>query len=211
MRRAGYHVFAVAAVCIFASALLAAGPSLVVEPDQVLRGRFEQQRQLSGFETPLVSNGRFVVVGDRGVLWRTEDPLQFDLVITPSRFVQVLPGEPPVDVVPAEAATIDIFGIITGLLRGAPADEMDAAFHIVSTEVAGTSWAYALTPKSEYLTKQMEAISVAGSDFVENVEVRKPNGDRDTLSFTDHVLSDRSLTDDEAALLDIVYGSAAAP
>ncbi len=62
---------------------LAAGPSQGLAADEVLRGSFAQQRQLSGFKTPLRTEGRFVLAPVRGLIWQAEKPFAVTTVITP--------------------------------------------------------------------------------------------------------------------------------
>ena len=40
----------------------------------VLRGQFEQQKQLQGFRNPLKSSGDFLLLRDRGIAWNTRLP-----------------------------------------------------------------------------------------------------------------------------------------
>src|SRR5690242_16998216 len=74
-------------------ALLGAAPaekiqSMLARP-QVLCGRFDQQKQLVGLKKPVVSNGRFCVVADKGVLWRTLQPFPNTLKITRDEIIQL--------------------------------------------------------------------------------------------------------------------------
>jgi len=48
--------------------------SLSLGDGEVLRGRFTQQRFLQGFNAPLASTGSFVLVPNRGLIWRGETP-----------------------------------------------------------------------------------------------------------------------------------------
>src|SRR5262245_58062566 len=54
-----------------------AAPAIEVTPlapGQILRGRFEQQRFLQGFQAPLKSSGTFVLSPGLGLIWKTEQP-----------------------------------------------------------------------------------------------------------------------------------------
>ncbi len=69
-----------------AVALLVAAPPVQAAPDlaasvrqqlvqaPVLRGEFEQSKQVQGFSKPLISRGSFIVSRERGVLWLTKTP-----------------------------------------------------------------------------------------------------------------------------------------
>lgn len=190
----------------------AAGPDLAFGPDQVLRGDFEQQRYLIGFETPLVSTGKFVVAGERGVLWRTEHPFRFDLVITPTGLLQIVPGETPMEVMPAQAGGARIFAVFTDIFRSGRLDYVaDDTFDVHETSGPGAEWSRTLTPISNQLSAQIEAIIIFGSEFVDKVEIRRTSGDRDTLTFSNQSASDGALVGDELELLGITAGSTTSP
>src|SRR5215475_1777275 len=50
---------------------------------QILRGHFEQERHLEGFQAPVKSTGTFLLVPGRGLVWRTEAPFAVTTVISP--------------------------------------------------------------------------------------------------------------------------------
>ncbi len=56
---------------------------------KVLCGRFDQNKQLVGLKKPVTSNGRFCVVADKGVLWRTLQPFPNTLRLTRDEIVQI--------------------------------------------------------------------------------------------------------------------------
>lgn len=211
MRTGIGRISAVMAICACLAGAQAAGPDVMPGPEQVLRGAFEQQRQLAGFETPLVSNGSFIVAGDRGVVWRTEAPFRFDLVITPSGVIQIVPGDPPIDVMPAQAGAARLFSMFTDIFRSDPLDQASQTFDVQQTSEPGALWSRKLIPISEQLAAQIEAIMVSGADFVDRVEIRRTSGDRDTLTFSNQSLSDDPLSETERELLNTRAGATAAP
>jgi len=202
---------AVAWICVIAVPVWAAGPNLVLGPEQVLRGEFEQQRHLVGFDTPLDSSGRFVVAGDLGVLWRTQYPFQFDLVITPNGLLQIVPGEAPVEPLASQAGVTEILGIFTDILGAGTADRALDRFEIREKSGPGTVWSRILTPISAQLAAQIETITIFGSGFVERVEVRRTSGDRDILTFSNQGISDDPPTDEEIRLLTLTVGNTPSP
>ncbi len=62
--------------------------SMLAKP-KMLCGRFDQSKQLVGLKKPLISNGRFCVVADKGVLWRTLQPFPNTLRLTRDEIVQL--------------------------------------------------------------------------------------------------------------------------
>jgi hypothetical protein len=76
--------------------LLGAAPvaeiqSMLAKP-RVLCGRFNQSKRLVGLKKPLSSSGRFCVVADKGVLWRTLQPFPNTLRLTRDEIVQMQGG-----------------------------------------------------------------------------------------------------------------------
>ncbi|HEY2988854.1 MAG TPA: outer membrane lipoprotein carrier protein LolA, partial [Candidatus Binatia bacterium] len=64
-----------------AAAPVAQIQSMIARP-KVLCGRFDQTKELVGLKKPLASNGRFCVVADKGVLWRSLQPFPSTLRLT---------------------------------------------------------------------------------------------------------------------------------
>src|SRR4051794_39599331 len=62
--------------------------SLLAKPD-ILCGRFDQNKQLTGMKKPLLSNGRFCVVAGKGVLWRTLQPFPSTLRLSRDEILQM--------------------------------------------------------------------------------------------------------------------------
>ena len=81
--------FAIAAMALLGAAPVAQIQSILAKP-KTLCGRFEQSKQLVGLKKPVASNGRFCVVADKGVLWRTLQPFPNTLKLTRDEIVQLV-------------------------------------------------------------------------------------------------------------------------
>ena len=53
-----------------------------IEQPEVLRGRFEQEKQLKGFRNPLRSAGTMLLVREKGIAWDTSEPFASSAVLT---------------------------------------------------------------------------------------------------------------------------------
>src|SRR5262244_3921031 len=62
--------------------------SMIARPT-VLCGRFDQTKELVGLKKPLASNGRFCVIAEKGVLWRSLQPFPSTLKLTPEEILQI--------------------------------------------------------------------------------------------------------------------------
>lgn len=185
-------------------AVLAAYPALAAETlneGQVLRGAFVQERFLKGFQAPLKSEGHFTLAPGRGLIWRTEAPFAVTTIMSPAGLVQEVKGN---ETMRLPAARLPFMSKLYTMLGGALTGNWKALEDIFAVERGGTenAWTLHLTPRrADDPTMPVRAIDVRGGRFVEEVEIAKPDGDRDRLTFRDQLLKAEPPTADEAALL----------
>lgn len=144
----------------------------------VIRGKFEQQRQLAGFDKPLRSRGDFVVARDRGMIWATREPLVSTLVATPDSLV-VRDGQGHVQqrIAPGGQAGMQAVGdSVTALLR-ADFAPLSRAFDIDGKLGSGRAWQLVLTPRDAAMKRAVTRIELAGDRYVREVRVREAGGD----------------------------------
>lgn len=195
----------------FSGQALATSPEAILEPNQVIRGNFEQRRHLVGLDLPLVSRGRFVVIGNLGVLWQTKDPFQFDLVIAPTGILQVMPGEAPLELAAANAGANYFFGILEQVFESKSSNEALDIFLVEQTSGPDSGWTRTLIPKSELMASQIETIIITGAEFVNKVEIRRSSGDREILDFSDQSISNEAPMDDELEFFDLIVEEITSP
>ncbi|CAO3424031.1 LolA family protein [Azospirillum doebereinerae] len=163
------------------------GMSTIVE-GQVLRGRFVQERFLKGFQAPLKSEGRFLLAPGRGLVWRAETPFAVTTVMSPAGLLQEVRGT---ETMRLPAGRLPFMSKLYTMLGGALTGDwkaLESAF-AVTREGDAKAWRLILTPlKAEDPTTPIREIRVKGGRFVEEVEVVKPDGDRDRLVFLDQSL-----------------------
>jgi hypothetical protein len=183
--------------------LLGAAPAehieaLLAKP-KVLCGRFDQNKQLVGLKKPLISNGRFCVVVDKGVLWRTVQPFASTLRLTRDEIVQ-LQGERVALRLDAkkEPMVRMINSILFALLAG-DLSQLEKLFEIDGSVVHG-NWSVKLKARAPALAQAIGAIDLAGGAYVRHVVITESSGDRTTIVFTAIETGDAAMTADEAAL-----------
>lgn len=187
-----------ALLALMAAAFPALAETALLKDGDVLRGRFVQERHLKGFSQPIRSEGTFVVVPGRGLIWRTEAPFPVTTVVTQAGLVQSVEGT---ETTRLAAARLPFLSRLYDMMAGALAGDWRALEEIFAlTRKPG---AVQLSPKSpdDPLAQQIAAISARLGHFVEEVEIAKPGGDRDRLVFTDQALNARPLDAAETALL----------
>lgn len=154
----------------------------------VLRGRFEQEKHLSGFRNPLRSRGTFLLVRDRGVAWDTTEPFASSLVLDRDRIVATLPdGRRDVLLDAAEApATAAVNALLLALVAG-DLDALAPRFAMTGTLADDGGWTLRLVPRGAPLDRVFAHVDLAGDRFVREVRIAESGGDRSTIRFLDLV------------------------
>jgi hypothetical protein len=181
----------------------AAGPDRGVAPGDVLRGGFVQERRLKGFNAPLRSDGHFVLVPGRGLIWRVEKPFAITTIITSAGLVQQVGGS---ETMRLAAARLPFLSHLYNMLGGALGGDWYAleADFLVERSGDPAHWQVRLTPRQtdDTLAMPFAVIVANGGRFVETVEMTKPDGDADVLRFVEQVLNKAPLSADETTALD---------
>jgi hypothetical protein len=200
-------VLFVSSITVAAAALappILAAPPIEVTPlaqGQILRGRFEQQRFLQGFQAPLKSSGTFVLSPGLGLIWKTESPFALTTVMSPAGLVQEVAGR---ETMRLPSARIPFMSKLYAMLGGALTGDWEAlsdGFNI-TRKAEGKGWRLKLEPKrADDPAMPIRAMDLHGSRFLEDVDVIKPNGDHDRIAFLSQRLVSASPTPEESELL----------
>lgn len=168
---------------------------------EVLRGRFVQERHLTGFAAPLRSEGQFTLAPGRGLIWKTEKPFAIATIITASGLIQQVEGNQTLHL---PAAKLPFLSRLYHMLSGALAGDwlgLEDDFSL-TRQGSDEDWRLHLLPKqADSLVMPFRAIAVSGKRFAEVVTLTKPDGDFDRLTFHDQVLTSTPLTAEETAAL----------
>jgi hypothetical protein len=173
-----------------------------LQQGQILRGRFEQERYLEGFNTPLKSTGTFLLVPERGLVWRTELPFAVTTVIGPAGLMQEVRGR---ETTRLPAAKLPFMSKLYAMLSGTMTGDWSAlasTFKVVRTPDA-KGWNLQLTPlKPDDPSLPIQSIRARGGKLLAEIELVKPHGDRDRLVFFDQKIETAQPAAQEAALLE---------
>ncbi|MDR0700918.1 MAG: outer membrane lipoprotein carrier protein LolA [Azoarcus sp.] len=178
-------LFAVLALCL---ALPSYANDLIAEvrarlaPRPVTQGEFQQTRELARIKKPLVSNGRFLVVRDAGVIWENLAPIVQTMRITKNEILQTGGGAA---LMRLSSDKEPVVGIISSILFGALAGdfEMLAQSFTCDGKVEGDKWRLVFKPRDATLARLIEALSLAGGRDIEQVEIRSAAGDAARIVF----------------------------
>ncbi|MEA2756038.1 MAG: hypothetical protein QOJ54_2327 [Aliidongia sp.] len=188
---------------VLALAAWADGPDRTIAAGAVLRGGFVQERRLKGFNAPLRSDGHFVLVPGRGLIWSVEKPFAITTVITSAGLVQQVGGS---ETLHLAAARLPLLSHLYDMLGGALGGDWQALNADFKVERSGDAahWQIHLTPRKtgDALAMPFASITASGGRFVDTIEMTKPDGDADVLTFRDQTLNDTPLSAAEATALD---------
>lgn len=150
---------------------------------RVLRGTFEQSKQIKGFKRPLKSAGIYIVTRGEGVQWNTLKPFPSELTVAAAEIVSKQGGA---QVFRLEASSEPTVRLITQLLFALLAGDLPAleSQFVASGEVGDETWSIELTPKSEALRASLASIQLKGDRAVRWVQLREPTGDITSISLS---------------------------
>ena len=191
---------AIASLSSVCFAQLAIGPALA--PGQTLSGRFVLARNLKGISSTLKSEGTFVLVPGRGLIWRIEDPIQTITIITPAGIRQIINGG---EVQSIDAAKVPFISHFYDMLDGALMGDWTAMRHDFAVQMEGdrAAWRTLLTPvrPNDPIAGMLASIVITGGKMVDRVEISRANGDSERIGFLDQAVSGVALSGDDARLL----------
>ena len=187
-----------AATPLWADAPVAKIQSMLARP-KVLCGHFNQIKQLTGLKKPMASNGRFCVVAERGVLWRTLQPFPNTVRLTRDEIVQ-LQGDRVAMRLDAkqEPAVRMINSVLFALLAG-DLGQIEKWF-LVDGGIHDNGWSVTLKAREPALAKAISSVALDGDAYVKNITISETSGDRTSIVFSKIYTGDAAMSADEAAL-----------
>lgn len=165
----------------------------------VLRGGFEQEKNIAGFKNPLRSQGRFLVARKQGVVWTTLKPFPSEVVITGDRILsRQRDGSTRVEVDGREQPALRSVNAMMFALVSGDVAALSSRFETTVQARPDNGWTLSLKPRSATLAKAFSRIVLSGDRYVREVDIEEANGDRTHLRFTDLSETPKALTADEA-------------
>ena len=185
-------------------ALLSAAPvakkiqTMLAKP-KVLCGRFDQSKQLVGLKKPLSSNGRFCVVADKGVLWRTLQPFPNSLKLTRDEIIQLRGEQVALRLDAKQEPTVRMINSVLFALLAGDLEQLEKLFDIDGT-AQDHGWSVTLKARDPGLAKAIGSIALDGGAYVKNIVISEVSGDRTQIVFSAIQTGAGAMTADEAAL-----------
>jgi hypothetical protein len=182
---------------------VAPGVRAQLEQAPVVRGSFEQTKELKGFRHPLRSGGGFLLVRDRGVIWETRSPFPSSVVLTRERLLVRQPdGSTRVLLDRRESAAMSAVNALLLALIGADLDALATQFELRESVRPGAGWRLELLPIDPALARVFARIVLDGDRHVREVVIEEREGDRSTIRFTGIEAQPAAPDADEARRLD---------
>gem|GEM_PF-402358 len=164
-------------------------PLLVIKrklkPFETLQGKFEQEKKLAKIKKPLKSRGSFALQRGRGVLWRTEAPLESLLAMTRDAISIIKDGKTVTSISLTEQPGLRVMGRVVFAVFSADTDEIKRSFDVTASQVSeqSSSWSVSLKPKDAGFAKVVRSIQLHGAEYLETLEIAETNGDSTLIRF----------------------------
>lgn len=189
---------ALACAATQAGAPIAKIQAMLAKP-AVMCGRFDQTKQLTGMKKPLASQGRFCVVGGKGVMWRTVKPFPNTLRLTRDEIVAFQGERVSMRLDARQEPTVRMINSVLFSLLSGELGTLDTLFEVDGAADAG-SWKVALKARQPALAKAIGAIALDGGAYVKNITINEASGDHTAIVFSEIKTGESAITADEAAL-----------
>ena len=176
---------------IFAAALTLASPLLwafsAAELAQTLQkpanvqGAFTQQRYLKSLTKPMTTNGQFVLMPKRGLLWQMQKPFENRLRVRADGIMQwngkswVAANQSKMN---GQSQQIRLFlDLLGGNTQG-----LEKQFDL---QLSGSQqkWTLRLNPKTALMKQIFNHIEISGDSVVRRIELNEKQGDRTVMQF----------------------------
>ncbi|HAU4897317.1 outer membrane lipoprotein carrier protein LolA [Aeromonas hydrophila] len=147
---------------------------------QAKQARFEQEKQVAGLSQPLKASGELLLVRDQGLWWQQQKPFPLTLVLTPTRMVQQMAGQP--------ATVIDnpqLLEFSQMLLALFGSDEATLSrYFSIDFQSSEAGWQLVLVPTLAPLDKVFASLTLSGQGQLDQLLIADKQGDSTCIRFT---------------------------
>ncbi|MBH9551601.1 LolA family protein [Inhella gelatinilytica] len=160
------------------------------------RGRFEQERWVSGFAKPIKSTGDYLLLRGKGLIWRTLTPFASQLALTR----EAIRG----DAVQLEASKEPSVRVVTQLMLALLDGDLvalGAQFHTQAELVGDKGWRAQLQPRHASLAKLFQRIELDGDRQLRRIQLLETQGDRSLIRLDDQARAPAAPSPEEARAL----------
>lgn len=163
----------------------------------VIRGDFKQTKTIPQLKKEFVSNGKFVIANEKGILWNTEKPFASKLSISNTKMVQQNTNGTKSEI---KASDNVIFAQISATIQAVfsgNTDKLQKEFKIFFVK-NGKDWKIGLIPLEKNVQKAIASIELTGSTWLNTVKLIDGSNSPLLYELT-HPKTDSNLTPEEKA------------
>jgi hypothetical protein len=169
-----------------------------------IKADFKKERKLKILSKPFVTYGYMLFKPDKGVIWKTTQPIIDTILIAEEEIRQLdkIPaGTQPVPVNnPIMASASKMFLTILSLDK----EKILSVFDYSVEKNANNIRYYKLVPKEEKLRQLVSAIKLSGQDRIDVIEIVEASGDSTTIYLSNEIFDKTKLNQEELALFESI-------
>ena len=188
----------VASMPLWAAAPVAEIQAMLTKP-KVLCGHFGQSKQLTGLKKPMISNGRFCVVADKGVLWRTLQPFPNTVRLTRDEIVHLRGDRVAMRLDAKQEPAVRMINSVLFALLAGDLGQIEKLFD-VDGAIHDNSWRVTLKAREPALARAISSVALEGGAHVANITISEASGDRTSIVFSKIQTGEGVMSVEEAAL-----------
>ena len=168
--------------------------SLFETPD-ILRAEYTEIKHIPSLTKPLRSEGVFVYMKDKGLLWDMNAPFNMQTLITPKGLNQWVDGKTQPQSEAAQKALHPILENISDIFAG---NMTTLAYHFDITENSNENeWALKLIPTSDHIKPYLQDIKVRGARYIHDVTITYGKDKYTVVTYSNPQIGIAHITDKE--------------
>ncbi len=152
---------------------------LVITPAE-LQGSFRQQKYLATLDTSLTSSGHFSLLRGESIHWLTVEPIENELVITPSGLSSRQGDDELLRLDAGSNPVVGVMGEIMFALLSAEWQRLARYFEL-SGEIDGQQWHAQLQPRDVVIAQLFERVELRGEELLQVIVLHESSGDITTI------------------------------
>lgn len=165
----------------------------------IIRADFVQTRTISGMAQPLVSHGNLLIAQQQGLWWHQSTPFVMTLLLDDKRMVQTLNNQPPQIITSDSNPQMFQFNHLLRALFQADEKVLKENFTLDFQDKGNQRWTLGLTPKAAPLNMIFNRIDLAGSEYLERIDLDDKQGDKTHIQLSNTRTQPPQLSDEERA------------
>lgn len=151
---------------------------------KILTGNFVQAKTLQMFNSPLISNGKFLLSQQQGLIWQQNNPFPVVLVLAKDKLYQQFEGQDAEIIEAKDNPMVFYFShLFLSLFRG-DLMSLESQFSMTLTEHKKARWQLQLQPKQSPLNHVFKYIDIQGDTQIEVLTLVELNGDSSVINFS---------------------------